>query len=145
MKPKNNISMFEALKALSSEQRAAATNPNHPINDRLRESLNEEDERLKMIKKRSELQAMSNEELESYEQSLLALWTPRIALENQIDRLSTEYTGQLEIFNKLKNPDAPENSRLKDSILSLKYRIEDLKDKLDDLIQNSRLNNDAIF
>ena len=26
MKPKNNISMFEALKALSSEQRAAATN-----------------------------------------------------------------------------------------------------------------------
>ena len=52
MKPKNNISMFEALKALSSEQRAAATNPNHPINDRLRESLNEEDERLKMIKKK---------------------------------------------------------------------------------------------
>ena len=77
------------------------------------ESLNEEDERLKMIKKRSELQAMSNEELESYEQSLLALWTPRIALENQIDRLSTEYKGQLEIFNKLKSPDALENSRLK--------------------------------
>ena len=130
MKPKNNISMFEALKALSSEQRAAATNPNHPINDRLRESLNEEDERLKMIKKRSELQAMSNEELESYEQSLLALWTPRIALENQIDRLSTEYKGQLEIFNQLKSPDAPENSRLKDSIYSLKYRIENLKDDL---------------
>ena len=126
--------MFEALKALSSEQRAAATNPNHPINDRLRESLNEEDERLKMIKKRSELQAMSNEELESYEQSLLALWTPRIALENQIDRLSTEYTGQLEIFRKLKNPDAPENKRLKDSILSLKYRIEDLENRLNDLI-----------
>ena len=122
--------MFEALKALSSEQRAAATNPNHPINDRLRESLNEEDERLKMIKKRSELQAMSNEELESYEQSLLALWTPRIALENQIDRLSTEYKGQLEIFNQLKSPDAPENSRLKDSIYSLKYRIENLKDDL---------------
>ena len=80
MKPKNNISMFEALKALSSEQRAAATNPNHPINDRLRESLNEEDERLKMIKKRSELQAMSNEELESYEQSLLALWTQELRL-----------------------------------------------------------------
>ena len=137
MKPKNNISMFEALKALSSEQRAAATNPNHPINDRLRESLNEEDERLKMIKKRSELQAMSNEELESYEQSLLALWTPRIALENQIDRLSTERTGQLEIFNKLKNPDAPENSRLKDSILSLKYKIEDLEGKLDRLTQEN--------
>ena len=129
--------MFEALKALSSEQRAAATNPNHPINDRLRESLNEEDERLKMIKKRSELQAMSNEELESYEQSLLALWTPRIALENQIDRLSTERTGQLEIFNKLKNPDAPENSRLKDSILSLKYKIEDLEGKLDRLTQEN--------
>ena len=80
MKPKNNISMFEALKALSSEQRAAATNPNHPINDRLRESLNEEDGRLKMIKKRSELQAMSNEELESYEQSLLALWTQELRL-----------------------------------------------------------------
>ena len=47
---------------------------------------------------------MSNEELESYEQSLLALWTPRIALENQIDRLSTEYKGQLEIFNKTKKP-----------------------------------------
>ena len=137
MKPKNNISMFETLKALSSEQRAAATNPNHPINDRLRESLNEEDERLKMIKKRSELQAMSNEELESYEQSLLALWTPRIALENQIDRLSTERTGQLEIFNKLKNPDAPENSRLKDSILSLKYKIEDLEGKLDRLTQEN--------
>ena len=130
MKPKNNISMFETLKTLSSEQRAAAKNPNHPINDCLRESLKEEDERLKMIKKRAELQAMSNEELESYEQSLLALWTPRIALENQIDRLSTEYKGQLEIFNKLKSPDAPENSRLKDSIYSLKYRIENLKDDL---------------
>ena len=33
-----------------------------------------------MIKKRSELQAMSNEELESYEQSLLALWTPKLRL-----------------------------------------------------------------
>ena len=144
MKPKNNISMLETLKALSSEQRAAATNSSHTINDRLRESLKEEDELLRMIKKRAELEAMSVEELEAYEQSLLALWTPRIALENQIDRLSTERTGQLEIFNKLKNPDAPENSRLKDSILSLKYRIEDLEDKLDDLIQNSRLNNDAI-
>ena len=37
----------------------------------------------------------------------------KIALENQIDRLSTEYKGQLEIFNKLKSPDALENSRLK--------------------------------
>ena len=140
MKPKNNISMFEALKALSSEQRAAATNPNHPINDRLRESLNEEDERLKMIKKRSELQAMSNEELESYEQSLLALWTPRIALENQIDWLSTEYKGQLEIFNILKSPDALENSRLKSSVYSLKEKILILEKRLDDLIQNIKLN-----
>ena len=97
------------------------------------------------MKTRAELIAMTDQELEEYEQSLLAQWTPKIALENQIDRLSTERIGQLEIFRKLKNPDAPENSRLKDSILSLKYRIEDLKDKLDDLIQNSRLNNDAIF
>lgn len=139
MKPKNNISMFEALKILSSEQRAAAINPNHPINDRLRESLKEEDEQLRMIKERAELQAMSNEELESYEQSLLALWTPRIALENQIDRLSMEYKGQLEIFNKLKSPDAPENSRLKNSVYSLKERIIILEKKLDDLIQNIKL------
>lgn len=45
-----------------------------------------------------------------------------------------------EIFNQLKNPDAPENERLKNSILSLKYKIEDLEDKLDDLIQDNRLN-----
>ncbi len=139
MKPKNNISMFEALKILSSEQRAAAINPTHPINDRLRENLKEEDEQLRMIKERAELQAMSNEELESYEQSLLALWTPRIALENQIDRLSMEYKGQLEIFNKLKSPDAPENSRLKNSVYSLKERIIILEKKLDDLIQNIKL------
>jgi hypothetical protein len=79
MKPKNNISMFETLKALSSEQRAAATNPSHTINDRLRESLKEEDELLRMIK-RAELEAMSVEELEAYEQSLLALWTQELRL-----------------------------------------------------------------
>ena len=139
MKPKNNVGMFEMLKTLSSEQRAAARNPNHPINDRLRKSLKEDDEQLRMIKERAELQAMSNEELESYEQSLLALWTPRIALENQIDRLSMEYKGQLEIFNKLKSPDAPENSRLKNSVYSLKERIIILEKKLDDLIQNIKL------
>ena len=50
------------------------------------------------------------------------LLTPRIALENQIDRLSTEYKGQLEIFNKLKAPDALENSRLKSSVYSLKEK-----------------------
>ena len=86
------------------------------------------------MKTRAELIAMTNQELEEYEQSLLAQWTPKIALENQIDRLSTERTGQLEIFRKLKNPDAPENKRLKDSILSLKYRIEDLENRLNNLI-----------
>ncbi len=81
---------------------------------------------------------MTNQELEDYEQSLLALWTPQIACENQIDRLSTELKGQLEIFNQLKNQDAPQNSRLKISIQSLKKRINDLNDKLDKL-------NDANF
>jgi hypothetical protein len=89
------------------------------------------------MKTRDELIAMTDQELAEYEQSLLAQWTPRIALENQIDRLSTEYTGQLEIFRKLKDPNALKNKRLKDSILSLKYKIEDLEDKLDDLIQNN--------
>jgi hypothetical protein len=89
------------------------------------------------MKTRAELIAMTDQELEEYEQSLLAQWTPKIALENQIDRLSTERIGQLEIFRKLKNPDAPENSRLKDSILSLKDRIKDLEDKLDDLIKTA--------
>ena len=55
------------------------------------------------MKTRAELIAMTNQELEEYEQSLLAQWTPKIALENQIDRLSTEHIGQLEIFKKLKN------------------------------------------
>ena len=92
------------------------------------------------MKTRAELIAMTDQELEAYEQSLLALWTPKIALENQIDRLSTEHIGQHKIFKKLKNPNAPENSRLKDSVFSLKYKIENLKDELDDLIQGSRLN-----
>ena len=47
------------------------------------------------MKTRAELIAMTDQELEEYEQSLLAQWTPRIALENQIDRLSTEHKGQL--------------------------------------------------
>ena len=55
-----------------------------------------------IMKTRAELIAMTDQELEAYEQSLLALWTPKIALENQIDRLSTEHIGQLEIFKKLK-------------------------------------------
>ena len=92
------------------------------------------------MKTRAELIAMTDQELEAYEQSLLALWTPKIALENQIDRLSTEHIGQLEIFKKLKNPNAPENSRLKNSILSLKYKIEDLESKLNYFIN---LNKDS--
>jgi hypothetical protein len=87
------------------------------------------------MKTRDELVAMTDQELEAYEQSLLALWTPRIALENQIDRLSTECKGQLEIFRKLRNPNAPENKRLKDSILSMKDRIKVLEDKLDLLVE----------
>lgn len=47
------------------------------------------------MKTRAELIAMTDQELETYEQSLLAQWTPRMALENQIDRLSTERKGQL--------------------------------------------------
>mgnify|MGYP003599486738 FL=1 len=85
------------------------------------------------MKTRAELIAMTDQELEEYEQSLLAQWTPRIAIENQIDRLSTEHKGQLELFRKLKNPDKIENLRLKNSILSLKDKIEDLKNKLDSL------------
>ncbi|WP_111861296.1 hypothetical protein [Acinetobacter sp. CFCC 10889] len=92
------------------------------------------------MRTKAELAAMSCEELKDYEQSLLELWTPRMALENQIDRLRTERRGQLEIFNRLKNPDAPENERLKNSILSLNSKIEDLEDELDDLIQDERLN-----
>jgi capsule polysaccharide export protein KpsE/RkpR len=78
------------------------------------------------MKTRAELIAMTDQELETYEQSLLAQWTPRMALENQIDRLSTELKGQLEIFNRLRTPDAPQNSRLKTSIQSLERRIENL-------------------
>ena len=144
MKPKNNISMIETLKALIGAK--SCCNKSKPY-DQWPFARKPKRRRwaIKNDKKKSRIGSHECWRTWSIWESLLALWTPRIALENQIDRLSTEYTGQLEIFNKLKNPDAPENSRLKDSILSLKYRIEDLKDKLDDLIQNSRLNNDAIF
>ena len=90
------------------------------------------------MKTRAELKAMSNQELKEYEQSLLALWTPKMALENKIDRLSTELTAQLEIFNQLKNPEAPINSRLKNSIQSLKHRIENLESQLAEVIQDSK-------
>ena len=88
----------------------------------------------------AELSSMSCEELKEYEQSLLALWTPRMALESDIERLRTHRSELLEVFNQLKNPDAPINARLKESIISLKDRIEDLEDELDDLIQDERLN-----
>jgi hypothetical protein len=88
----------------------------------------------------AELASMSCEELKDYEQSLLALWTPRMALESDIERLRTHRSELLEVFNQLKNPDAPINARLKESIISLKDRIEDLEDELDDLIQDERLN-----
>ena len=85
-----------------------------------------------------ELAAMSCEELKDYEQSLLALWTPRMAIESDIERFCTQRRELLEVFNQLKNPDAPEHERLKNSILSLKYKIKKLEDKLDNLIQDNR-------
>ena len=92
------------------------------------------------MRTRTELDAMSCQELKDYEQSLLALWTPRMALESDIERLSTHHSELLEVFNQLKKPDTPENERLKNSILSIKGKIEDLEDELDDLIQDNRLN-----
>lgn len=50
------------------------------------------------MKTRAELDAMSHQELKDYEQSLLALWTPRMAIESDIERLSTNRTELLEIF-----------------------------------------------
>ena len=41
------------------------------------------------MRTRAELAAMSCEELKDYEQSLLALWTPRMALESDIEKLRT--------------------------------------------------------
>ena len=43
-----------------------------------------------------------------------------------------------EIFNQLKNPEAPINSRLKNSIQSLKHRIENLESQLAEVIQDSK-------
>ena len=84
------------------------------------------------MRTKAELATMSCEELKDYEQSLLALWTPRMALESDIERLRTHRSELLEIFNQLKNPDVPINTHLKDI-------IEDLKDELDDLIQDNCL------
>ena len=55
------------------------------------------------MKTRAELDAMSHQELKDYEQILLALWTPRMAIESDIERLSTNRNELLEIFNQLKN------------------------------------------
>ena len=38
------------------------------------------------MRTRTELDAMSCQELKDYEKSLLALWTPRMALESDIER-----------------------------------------------------------
>lgn len=38
------------------------------------------------MKTRAELDAMSHQELKDYEQILLALWTPRMAIESDIER-----------------------------------------------------------
>lgn len=91
------------------------------------------------MRTKAELAVMSCEELKDYEQSLLALWTPRMALESDIERLRTHRSELLEIFNQLPPPDTPENERLKNSIFSLNGKIEDLEDELDDLIQDDRL------
>lgn len=85
------------------------------------------------MKTRAELDAMSAPELKEYEQSLLAQWTPEIALENQIDRLSIELSAQLEIFSKLKYPDDAKNLRLKNSVQALNRKIAELKDQLANL------------
>lgn len=50
------------------------------------------------MKTRAELDAMSHQELKDYEQILLALWTPRMAIESDIERLSTNRNELLEIF-----------------------------------------------
>ena len=48
------------------------------------------------MKTRAELDAMSHQELKDYEQILLALWTPRMAIESDIERLSTHHSELLE-------------------------------------------------
>jgi hypothetical protein len=81
---------------------------------------------------------MTDQELKEYEQELLAQWTPRIALEIQIDRLNSQRAELLEIYNQLKSPADSNSLRLSYSIKSLKYKLESIEDDLDDLIQDSR-------
>lgn len=80
--------------------------------------------------------AMSNQQRIDYEQELLSQWSPRIALEIQIDILSSQRTELLEIFYKIQNPSSPQNSRLINSIKQLKHKLEDIEDELDDLLQD---------
>lgn len=82
------------------------------------------------------LREMSNQQRIDYEQELLSQWTPRIALEIQIDSLSSQRTELLEIFYKLQNPSSPQNSKLINSIKQLKHKLEDIEDELDDLLQD---------
>ncbi|WP_436899566.1 hypothetical protein [Acinetobacter gyllenbergii] len=48
------VSGKQILEELFNDQRAAAQNPQHPINDRLRASLKAEAEKLEKIKKQNE-------------------------------------------------------------------------------------------
>ncbi|MEB6666840.1 hypothetical protein MXM33_07315 [Acinetobacter vivianii] len=85
------------------------------------------------------LQDMSEYELEDYEQLLVSQWSNRIALEVQISRIRSQYSDLLEIYNNLKNPKSIQNLKLSTSIKSLKYKLEELEDDLDDLIQDSHI------
>ncbi|ENU93547.1 hypothetical protein F971_00805 [Acinetobacter vivianii] len=83
------------------------------------------------------LKTMTDNELKEHEQKLLAQWTRRIALEVQIDNFSSQRTELLEIYNNLKPPHSSKNERLINSIMTLKYKLEDLEDELNDIIQDS--------
>ena len=63
--------------------------------------------------------ALSPQEFKNYKQQLLAQWTPQIALENSIDRVSTDLRELSDFFDRLNNPDSPKHQRLKTSILNL--------------------------
>lgn len=92
------------------------------------------------------LKKMSDQELKEYEQRLLDQWTPRIALEVQIDKLSSERTELVEVINNLSELKSLKNIRLVQSVINIKYKLENLEDKLDDLIQDSKLtfNNNSL-
>lgn len=83
------------------------------------------------------LKTITDHELKEHEKKLLGQWTHRIALEVQIDKFSSQRTELLEIYNNLKIPDCSKNERLINSIMTLKYKLEDLEDELNDIIQDS--------